>query len=549
MVNITVNNETVQLHDNSKVKELIRLGSQSACICGALVDNVIKSLEYVLKEGQHVRLIDISEEAGYRIYESTLLLILEYAAHALFPSRQIEICYSLGGGIFCRFADCQVATADEVSCIKDKMQEIISSDLPILKVKLSVKDAQSFLNAHESITSSSLFDYCHFDKITLYNLNGFYGYYHTKTLSRTGEVPGFGLTCLEPGFVLLGVDPKNPSQTKKLSKQENIHQELQRYKNWCEKLDVSDATSLNRKIEGGEITNLITIAEARHEQLISKMAEKIAGARGEKRIVLISGPSCSGKTTTSKRLRNHLVALGLNPVAISLDDYFVDRSRTPVDENGQPDFESIEALDIDLFNANLIALLEGERVPIPRFNFIEGVREENCRHLQLEKGSPVIIEGIHGLNERLTPQIPKENKYKIYVNDLTHLNIDESNRIPSSDMRLLRRIVRDRVQRGHDALATIAMWQSVKKGEEKYIYPYSSEADFVFNSSLLYEIGVLKKYAEEPLFAINRDSSYIHEAQRLLDYLSFFLKIEDESAIYTNSILREFIGGNVYERL
>jgi len=549
MIEITLNNEKVQLHDNSKVKELIRYADGNYLICGAFVDNIVKSLEYVLRDGQSVRLIDIREEAGYRIYESTLLLILEYAVHELFAGKTLEICYSLGGGIFCRLDGEDAVSKEDLETIRKKMQEVIDSDVAIHKVKLDVADAQDFLRTHDSVTSADLLAYCHFERVTLYNLNGYYGYYHTKTLSRTGEVTCFELQEYAPGFILLGMDKTTPSKVHAFVPQDNIHRELQSYESWCNKLQVADVAGLNKKILNGEITNLITIAEARHEQLISKMAEEIFLAREHKRIVLIAGPSCAGKTTTSKRLRNHLVALGLNPVAISMDDYFIDRSRTPLDEKGQPDYESILSLDISLFNDNMIGLMDGEIVAIPRYNFISGTREAEYAQTHLEEGSPVIIEGIHGLNENLTPNIPKENKYKIYLNDFNHLNLDESNRIPTSDTRLLRRIVRDRVQRGHDALATIAMWQSVKAGEEKNIYPYSSEADFVFNTSLLYEMSVLKKYAETPLSAIGRDSVYYHEAARLLDYLSFFLTIDDESAIYTNSLLREFIGGNIYDRL
>jgi uridine kinase len=554
MNNIKLSGNALQIPLKSKVRDLIDYVPESDKrfqICGALVNNTIKSLEYELENEDNVTLFDITTEIGYRIYESTLLLVLECAVSILYPERSLMTSYSLGGGIFCKFRDEPKMDPETVEKIKGKMQELIESDLVIHKIKMPLEEAKAFARQKKFITSTELLEFCEFDRITFYELMGYYGYYHAKTLSKTGDIKDFDLIVYEPGFVLIGVERRSPERLKTLVHQDNIHTELQSYEKWLSRLGVSDVTSLNRIISQNPeaIANLITIAEARHEQLITKIAGEIFDQRDQKRVVLISGPSCSGKTTTSKRLRNHLVALGLNPVAISLDDYFINRDKTPLDEFGQLDYESIKAIDVELFNDQLIALMEGETVEIPKYSFRDGRREECGTMLHVDSSSPIIIEGIHGLNESLTPHLPKETKYKIYINDLTHLNLDQSNRIPTSDVRLLRRIVRDSVARGHNALATIAMWQSVKRGEEKYIYPYSSEADFVFNSSLFYEMSIIKKYAVPSLKEIDEGSVYYYEALRLLEFLSFFRTIEDERAIYTNSILREFIGGNVFDFL
>ncbi|MCL1802281.1 MAG: nucleoside kinase [Eubacteriaceae bacterium] len=545
MIEIFLSGESITLSEGSKVSDLIAYAKESF-ICGALVGNVVKSLNYTLEDGDTVKLISIKDEAGYRIYESTLLLILGYASNDVFPGRELMYCHSIGGGIYCEFTDGKPITESALGRLGQRMEQAIRSDYPISKVNVSLDRARELLSATGSLR---LIEYASSETLNLFEMDGYFGHYQSKTLLNSGAISAFSLVPYPPGFVVMCADRSNPAQPRKIVWQDNIQSELLAYEKWCERLGVSNVASLNKKIESGEITHLITVAEARHEQLISKMADEIYKGKDKKRVILISGPSCSGKTTTSKRLRSHLIALGLNPIAISLDDYFVNRDRTPLDEDGKPDYESIHALDIETFNSNLISLMAGEKANIPRYSFITGMREAESMPLALDSGSPIIIEGIHGLNEMLTADVPKENKYKIYINDFNHINMDESNRVSTSDTRLFRRIVRDRAQRGYDALATIAIWQSVRRGEELNIYPYSSEADFVFNSSLLYEMSVLKKYAEPALSEIGKDSEYYHEASRLLEYLSYFLSIEDESAIYSSSILREFIGGNVFERL
>ncbi len=550
MIQIDLNGKSVQLQSGSEVKKLAEYKTDTL-LCGAYVNQRIKSLEYKLKDGESVRLIGLDDPAGMRIYMSTLMFVFSKACQIVYPDKEISISYSLGGGIFCEFQDKTPMHHTDVSNIKDEMKHLIERSVHIKKHKIPWKDAYVFMRHHKmtSATDPDLLMYVDAWDISLYEIEDFYGYYYSKVLSDTKDLYAFDLIHLKPGCVLLGPDPKNLKLVKNFVSQPNLHREFQEYEAWCAKLDVSDVVSLNRKIENGTIKDLITVAEARHEQLISEMADRIYEQGNEKRVVLIAGPSSAGKTTTSKRLRAHLVAKGMNPVAISLDDYFVNRELTPKNEKGEYDFEDIGALDVELFNQNMIELMDGKEAEIPIFNFIEGKRLPNGRKLKVDANSPIIIEGIHGLNEGLTWQIPKRNKYKIYLNDLTHLNIDQNNRIPTSDVRLIRRIVRDIVKRGHNAEATISMWQAVRKGEEKNIYPYSNEADFVFNSSLFYEMSVLKKYAEPALADVKDDSDYFAEASRLLSFLSFFLAYDDERPIYADSILREFIGGSIFEDL
>ena len=551
MIDIHLEGKILSVPDDTTIKELVPLSSSNELVCGAYVNNLVKSLQFSVKNGDVIRLIDIRDEVGMRIYFSTLLLIFSKATHNVFPDKEMSISYSLGGGIYCEFKNREPMTVETIGMIKNEMNSIISREIAVKKIKIPWREAYLFMRHHKvsSATNPDLMVYVHAHEITLYEMDEFYGYYYSKMLTNSKDIYLFDIVTNEPGCVIMAPDRSNPSVMRTFEQQYNLHQEFQKYEEWCARLDVSDVVSLNRKIENGSITNLITVAEARHEELISSMAYEIAREKDIKRIVLIAGPSSSGKTTTSKRLRTHLIARGLNPIAISLDNYFFDREHTPKDENGEYDFESIDAVDIELFNQNLIDLMDGKEVEVPIFDFVEGKRKANGQKLKVALGNPIIIEGIHGLNDRLTCHIPRQNKYKIYINDLTHLNIDPNNRIPTSDVRLIRRIVRDSKQRGNDALRTISMWQSVKRGEERNIYPFSGEADFVFNSSLFYEMSVLKKYAEPALQKVRQDSTYYAEARRMIDFLSFFLEIEDESAIYSNSILREFIGGNIFDSL
>ncbi len=546
---IKLNGKNIEVRDKCVIKELLSLEKNVHMICAAFVNNVVKSLQYTLSEGDEVRFIDIKHEVGYKIYENTTLFIFSKALHDVCPGKDVDVKYSLGGGIYCEFDNGLPITKNDIKNIKERMQSIIDAKIPVKKHRLTTRQADRALNYNKANkTSTERFVNSKF--INLYEIDGYFGYFYTKMLDNTGMAEYFDVIEQYPGCVVMSIDDNTFDKKKTYIPQPNLFNEFQSYSEWCSRLDVIDVTSLNRIITEGQasIDNLITVCEARHEQTIHSIAEAICNDKNIK-LILITGPSCAGKTTTSKRLRAHLISKGLFPLTIGTDDYFVNRDKTPLDEFGNKDFESIYALDLDEFNNNLKDLMAGKETKVPVYDFIEGRRADERKVLKLEEGSPLIVEGIHGLNEILTKDIARENKCKIYINDLTDLNVDQYNRIPTSDVRLIRRIVRDSFMRGHDALATISMWQSVRRGEHMNIFPYSNEADFVFNTSLAYELAVLKKYAEPALKAISNESEYYYEARRLLGFLSFFLPIENESAIYTNSLLREFIGGSVFEKL
>jgi uridine kinase len=361
-----------------------------------------------------------------------------------------------------------------------------------------------------------------------------------------GYLKVFDLLYYDPGFILMypqAGDPFHIPPFHDLPKLARIFKEAEE---WANILDVGDVGALNDKVVSGEINEIILVNEGLHEKKIANIADMIYAGKDKIKIVLIAGPSSSGKTTFARRLSIQLRVLGLKPYPLSLDDYFVDREHTPKDESGNYDFESIRALDLELFNQHLAALLNGEEVEIPRFNFRTGLREWIGRKYKMEKDAVLVIEGIHGLNEILTSSVPRENKYKIYISALTQLNIDNHNRIPTTDSRLMRRIVRDYLYRGRDAATTILTWPQVRAGEEKNIFPYQEEADIMFNSALVYEMCILKKYAAPLLREIPVSSPAYLEAKRLLTFLSYFLEAE-ENAIPNNSIIREFIGGSCFE--
>ncbi len=544
---IKLDGKTVEARDNSVVEDLIPLTDSKHMICAAFVNNVVKSLRYRLKAGDDVRMIDISHEIGLKIYESTVLFIFSKALRDVCPNRDADVKYSLGGGIYCEYEDGAVMDAQDVAKIKDRMRAIVGHDAAIKKHRLTTHEAdKAIASCRANKTGTARFVNSKF--INLYEIEGYFGYFYTKMLGKTGLARHFDIVSEPPGCVLMSIDPAALDKPAVYRPQPNLFKEFQSYSSWCKHLNVVDVTSLNRIISEGGANELITVCEARHEQTIHNIAQAVT-ADPDIHVILISGPSSAGKTTTSKRLRAHLISKGLYPLTVGTDDYFVDREKTPVDAFGEKDYESIDAIDLERFNRDLVSLLKGNETEVPVFDFMEGRRAQKGKILKLAKGSPLIVEGIHGLNETLTHDIARKHKCKIYINDLTDLNVDQYNRISTSDVRLIRRIVRDSQKRGNDALATISMWQSVRRGEQKNIFPYSNEADHIFNTSLVYELAVLKKYAEPVLSLIDSGNPYYYEARRLLGFLSFFLSIEDESAIYTISLLREFIGGCVFDNM
>ncbi|HHT50957.1 MAG TPA: nucleoside kinase [Eubacteriaceae bacterium] len=515
-------------------------------IFAAKVDMDLKELFHTLEKDAQVDFIDLTSVDGIRIYQRSLIFVLIKATRDLFPNRQLSVEHSLGKGIYCEIHGEKALTKYDVKRIKHRMEEIIQSDLPFIKKKVSIKEAMEIFNDNKEYGKINLLRYRKEDQINMYSLEDYQNYFYGFMAPSTGLLKEFDLKFYLPGVVLLSPTIESPEKTPTFVEQEKLFSIFRKYSHWAEIIEVNDVAVLNESVETEKISELIRVAEANHEKGISKIADEIYENIENKRIILIAGPSSSGKTTFANRLSTHLRINGLKPIAISLDDYFIEREFTPLDEYGEYDFESIDAIDVDLFNDQLISLIQGEEVHLPRYNFITGKREYVGRIIKLKKNEPIIIEGIHGLNDKLTKEIPQENKYKIYISALTQLNVDQHNRIPTTDTRLIRRMVRDNRYRNNNALKTLKTWAAVRRGEEKNIFPFQEDADIMFNSALFYELGVLKKYAEPLLREIAEDSPYYSEAKRLLKLLKYFVDINDESSILQNSILREFIGGNIY---
>ncbi|MDD4802289.1 MAG: nucleoside kinase [Syntrophomonas sp.] len=510
-------------------------------IAAGIINNTLRDLHYKLDSDCDVELVDTSTEAGLRIYRRSAAFLLIKACKDLFPERTLMIKHTLSNGLYCEFLN-KTTTDNEIELIQDRMREIVSLDLPINKYLLENEEAKRIFAGQNQDDKVKLMRYRDKEAAHVYELDGFIEYFYGYMVYRTGILNRFKLLYLSGGIILRTPEKDDIDLIKPYHEQKKlaiIHQEA---KEWVEMLRMPHLAALNEIITLGNIDDIIRVNEALHEKKIAYIADSICHNPAI-RLVSIAGPSSSGKTTFAQRLLIQLRVNGRRPVSISLDNYFVDRNRTPLDEKGNLNFESLEALDIDLFNEHLTRLINGEEVEIPVYNFKTGNREYLDVKIKVPAGEPIIIEGIHGLNERLTWSIPRINKFQIYISALTQLNVDYSNRIPTTDSRLIRRIIRDSRTRGYSARNTIRQWPSVRRGEERYIFPFQENADVMFNSSLVYELSVLKLYAEPLLEAIDNDQPEHVEASRLLRFLSYFRAIQPNN-IPPNSILREFIGGS-----
>lgn len=532
--------KTITLADYLKGQQLITC----APIVAARVNNILKPLtETVDPEQDKIQFVDLKSEEGLRVYRRSLYFLLTIAARQLFPECQLAIEHSLGAGVYCEFhPTCPVDLATAARALEKRMGELVAEDLPFSSWRGSKKEAYQILLAQGHSDKARILRNRVKGEVELARFGEIYDYFTGFLVPSTGYLTVFGLKPYLEGLVLQLPDRNNPCQVVPFIEQKKLAKVYDECKDWIRNLDLHNVEDINKVIGSGEIADLILIAEARHERKISEIAAAISENCDTARVILVAGPSSSGKTTFTQRLRIQLLASGIKPLTISLDDYFVNREDTPKDENGDYDFESIDALDLPLFNQHLVALLNGEEVEIPRFNFVSGQREWVGQKLRLKERQVLIIEGIHGLNERLTAQVPAAQKVKVYVSALTHLNIDNTNQIHSSDIRLIRRICRDAQFRGNPASRTIAMWPSVRRGEERNIFPFQEEADFVFNSGLVYELPVLKNLAEPLLQRITPDQEEYSEALRLLEILRYFLPAPAD-LVPNNSVLREFIGG------
>ncbi|MCW3489387.1 nucleoside kinase [Dethiobacter alkaliphilus] len=543
-------NEIIELPGNRSLLEIRRDVAEHfpSTIVAALVDEKVRDLETVVDTPSVIKFLDLYTKEGARIYQRSLTFLLLYATHVLFPKAEVKVEHSLGKGLYCEIDKSPKLTADDVSAIEQKMWEVVNHDLPIAKTKVPVDKAIEIFRKEGFEDKVRLYKRWPKETLTLYGINGFQDSLHGYMVPSTGVLQLFSLEYYEPGVILRFPDEKDPFSIPRFVEQNKLFDIFRESERWARILGVSTVGVLNDVIEEGEGADIIRINEALHEKKIAQIADMITEREDEICVILIAGPSSSGKTTFAQRLRTQLLVNGIRPFPISLDDYFVDRDNTPLDESNKPDFEHIEAIDLDLFNKHLIDLINGGEVEIPTFNFSTGTREYNGKRIKLEKNQPLIIEGIHGLNERLTQSIPRNRKFKIYVSALTALNVDQHTRIHTTDTRLLRRIVRDNQFRGTDALTTIRRWPSVRRGEDRNIFHLQEEADIMFNSALVYELAILKQHAEPLLEKIEQTEPEYVDAKRLRLFLSGFVPL-DSHDVPSNSILREFIGESCFFRI
>ncbi|MBN2790249.1 MAG: nucleoside kinase [Candidatus Delongbacteria bacterium] len=518
-------------------------------ILGAYVNNCLKDLSYMVSSFIDVEYFDITNQDGMRMYIRSLNFVLYKAVKDILPKQsKLHILHAVSKGYYCDIRDPGIRKpiSEIILELKKRMIEIIREDLDFVKYKTKTEQAIKVFNKTGLDDKKLLLSQRKRIYTSVYKMDGAINYLHGNLVPSTGYLKTFNLVSYYDGMLLQVPSLEDPSKTEKKVNQKQLFEVFKEHKAWLQLLDIENVGKLNNYIENKDQGNLIKIAEALHAKKIGKIADKIVRSRSKIKVVLISGPSASGKTTFSKRLSIQLQVSGLKPVVISLDNYFVNRDKTPIDKNGEYDFESLQAIDIKLFNKHLVDLIKGKKVTIPRFDFHHGHRDENGDELQLGENSIIIIEGIHGLNPGLTPSVENRSKFKIYVSALTQVSIDRHNRINTTDNRLLRRMIRDHNYRNHSALQTLKRWPSVRAGEEKNIFPYQEEADIMFNSSLLYEFCVLKSMAEPLINEIPENVKEYAEALRLLKFLSFFLPISKEQIPQT-SILREFIGGSSYD--
>ncbi|MFN4189484.1 MAG: nucleoside kinase [Pseudothermotoga sp.] len=519
-------------------------------IVAAKVDNAIVELNKPLDRGGVVEFIDLSTMDGLRIYQRGVLFLLHMVLKELYRDYQLWVLHSIGNALYCELrknGERKSFTDEDVSRIKNRMCQLVQENIPFEKREFYKNEAFEIFSSQGDVDRIRLFKFRKKKTIKLYRCLEYYDYYYGYMPPSTGYLKYFDLESQKDGLLLILPDRSDPKNIKRPNPLPKLSSVFLEYARWLDVIGINTVADLNELIATGEraVIDLMLLSEALHEKRIAQIAEQFANSGA--RLILIAGPSSSGKTTFAKRLLIQLKVFGFKPLSISLDDYFVDREKTPRDESGNFDFEAIEAIDLELFNQHLIDLLEGREVRLPRFDFKTGRRIWLDKPIKLDKNQPIVVEGIHGLNERLTSSIDRSHKFKIYVSALTQLNLDAHNRITTTDTRLLRRIVRDYKFRGHSALDTLRMWPSVRRGEEKYIFPFQEEADAMFNSAIVYELAVLKIFAEQLLVQILPDEPEYSEALRLTKLLDYFLPITNVEDIPRSSILREFVGRSVFK--
>ncbi len=530
----------------TRIEAFIRkaAGPQALPVVAAVVNGRLAELSEPLIADVDVETISLAAEDGMRIYQRSLVLLLQVAARELFQAR-IVVDHSLTyGGLYCRAPNREPFTATEVAQLEARMRQIVAEDVPITHENLQVEEALAMFREEGDDAQVRLLSQTDQKQITLHVLRSVKEYFFGGYLvPSTGYLKQFGVRPYPPGFALQFPQRRRPMALEPAKLSPKITAVFREYGQWLALLGVPDAGALNTALVEGRAREIVLVAEALHTQRIAEIASAVVAQRGQVRVIAIAGPSSSGKTTFARRLTIQLLANGLRPFPLSMDDYFLSREETPRDAEGNYDFENLHALDLPLFNAQLLALMSGERVRLPRYNFEKGTREDGAT-ITLSKDHVLLIEGIHGLNPSLLPQIPPERIYRIYVSALTQLKLDHLNRVPTTDTRLIRRIVRDARARGYSAWKTIARWASVQRGADRNIFPYQEQADVMFNSALAYELAALKPMVEPLLRQVEPGTPEYIEARRLLTFLEWFHAL-DPGLVPEDSILREFIGGSV----
>ena len=511
-----------------------------ACMC----NNEVKSLDYEVKDGDKIELLDTSTKDGKAIYIRGILYVMAKALYETYPEALLSVNHQLYNAMFCKI-DNMVITDEMIEIIKNKMTEIINKNLPIKEVEMTKSEAEDFYNKNRTLRGIAQLDNKQKEEVSLYYCEDYFNYFFGVMPVTTGYTSKFDLLKCKDGFLVRYPSKKTPNIINEHKESKKFLSTLSEYDDIHKVLNIDTLYKINKAIREGKTNDLILLSEALHEKKIASIADDIAKKKNVK-MILIAGPSSSGKTTFAKRLGVELRLNGFKPVTISVDNYFVERKDTPRDEDGKYDFECLEAIDLGLFNEHIKTLLEGGEVDVPTFDFKVGTKLYNGEKMKLASDEVLVIEGIHCLNDKLTSSIPQSQKYKIYISDLTVLNIDYFNRISTTDTRLIRRIVRDNNFRGYSALHTLQTWDSVNRGEEKNIFPYQENCDIMFNSSLIYEIPVLKQFALPQLVTIPKECPEYSEAKRLSEFLKYFETIPVDN-IPNNSLLKEFVGGSIFE--
>ena len=550
MFKVVIAGETRMYPEGTTYREIVDESDihTEAPVILVMVNGKLRELQKRLKSDCTLEFVTTKDHIGFETYKRSVCLVLLRAIYDVAGRENIDkvmIHYSVGNGYYFTMEGKAALDQDFLDKVKLQMHKLADECTPIGKRSVNTDEAVVLFHKHRMYDKEKLFRFRRVSKVNIYNIGYYDDYFYGYMADHAGYVQYFDLKLYDEGFVLELPERKNPSVIPPFHPQDKIFHVQKESQEWAEKMDISYVGDLNDRITKEGISNILLVQEALQEAKISDIAQRIV-SEGNKKFIMIAGPSSSGKTSFSHRLSIQLTAHGMKPHPIGVDNYFKNREDTPFDEFGEKNYECLEAIDVEQFNKDMLALLNGERVELPVFNFKTGLREYKGDFLKLGKDDVLVIEGIHGLNDKLSYALPAESKFKIYISALTQLNIDEHNRIPTTDGRLIRRIVRDARTRGTSAKETIARWPSVRRGEEANIFPYQEEADVMFNSALVYELACLKVYAEPLLFGIDKSEPEYLEAKRLLKFLDYFISVPSED-IPHNSLLREFVGGSCFD--